>query len=109
MDMSRYGIYFILWTLKNLAKFSFGMLSVHIYFRLMKLTLPKSINRASVLNQFVVSTFVIYYAITWKSICQIPWPLPYPNLFLFPASAVTRPTMRTAGRLLFGCENVLVN
>ena len=70
MDMSRYGFCFILWTLKNHAESSFGTLSVHIYFRLMKLTLPKTINRASVLGQFMVSTFVIYYAITYKSICS---------------------------------------
>ena len=109
MDMSRYGTIFILWTWKNLTKSSFGMLSVHIYFRLMKLTLRKTINRASALGQFMVSTFVMYCAISRKSICQIPWPSPYPNLFLFPASAVTRPTMRTVDRLLFGCENALVN
>ena len=68
--MSRYGIYFILWTLKNLAESSFGTSSVHIYFRPMKLTLPKTINRASVLGQFMVGAFVIYCAITWKSICS---------------------------------------
>ena len=70
MDMSRYDISFILWTLKNPAESSFGTLSVRIYFRLMKLTLPKTINRASVLGQFMVRAFVIYYAITWKSICS---------------------------------------
>lgn len=70
MDMLRYDISFILWTLKNLAESSFGTLSVRIYFRLMKLTLPKTINRASVLGQFMVRAFVIYYAITWKSICS---------------------------------------
>ena len=61
---------FLLWTLKNLAESSSGTLSVHIYFRLMKLTLPKTINRASVLGRFMVSTFVIFYPITWKSICS---------------------------------------
>ena len=70
MDMLRYDISFILWTLKNLAESSFGTLSVRIYFRLMKLTLPKTIIRASVLGQFMVRAFVIYYAITWKSICS---------------------------------------
>ena len=70
MDMSRYDISFILWTLKNPAESSFGTLSVRIYLRLMKLTLPKTINRASVLGQFMVSAFVIYYAIIWKSICS---------------------------------------
>ena len=58
MDMSRYGISFVLWTFKYLAEFSFGMLSVHIYFHLMKPTLTKTINRASVLGQFMVGTFI---------------------------------------------------
>ena len=68
--MSRYGISFLLWTLKNLAEFSFGTLSVHNYFRLMKLTLPKTINRVSDLGQFMVGAFAIYCSITWKSICS---------------------------------------
>jgi hypothetical protein len=68
MVMSRYGISFLLWTLKNLPESSFGTLSFHIYFRLMKVTLPRTINRASVLGQFMVRAFVLYYAITWKSI-----------------------------------------
>lgn len=69
MDMSRYGIFCILRTLKNLAESSFGTLSVHVV-RLMRLTLPKTINRASVLVQFMVGAFVVYYAITWKSVCS---------------------------------------
>lgn len=66
MAMSRYGISFIIWKLKNLTKSSFGMLHVHIYLHLTILTT----NPASVSDQFMVSSLVIYYAIRWKSICS---------------------------------------
>jgi hypothetical protein len=70
MGMSRYGVSFLSWKLKNLAKSSFGTLHVHNCFHPMILTLPKTINRASVLDQFMVSSFVISHAITWRSICS---------------------------------------
>ena len=63
-----YFFYFM--DIEKSRKSSFGTLNVRSYFRLMKLTLPKTINRASVQGQFMVSTFVVYYAVTWKSLCS---------------------------------------
>ena len=68
MVVSRYGISFNFIDIERSPKTSFGTLNFHIYFRLMKLTLPRTINRASVLGQFMVGAFVLYYVITWKCI-----------------------------------------